>query len=245
MSEKGRTLVIGDIHGGYKALIQVLERAVVNANDKLIFLGDYVDGWSQSPEVISKLIDLSKTNNCVFLRGNHDELFYKYMQTKEGHEMWLRHGGASSVKAYEDRPQDIVEEHLDFLSKLQNYHIDSENRAYVHAGFTDPQGPAKEYYPYILYWDRTLWETALATDTRLQPDDVRFPKRFTCMKEVFIGHTPTTRIGKTVPVNALNVWNIDTGSAFKGPLTIMDADTKEFFQSDPVYTLYPEEVGRN
>jgi len=42
-----------------------------------------------------------------------------------------------------------------------------------------------------------------------------------------------------------NVWNVDTGAAFKGPVTIMDADTKEFWQSDFVYTLYPEENGRN
>ena len=40
-----RTLVVGDIHGGLKALEQALERANVTDKDKLIFLGDYVDGW--------------------------------------------------------------------------------------------------------------------------------------------------------------------------------------------------------
>ncbi len=39
-----RTLVIGDIHGGLKALVQVLERAAVQPTDELIFLGDYTDG---------------------------------------------------------------------------------------------------------------------------------------------------------------------------------------------------------
>ncbi|MBP1223281.1 putative phosphodiesterase [Flavobacterium sp. 1355] len=43
-----RTLVFGDIHGGLKALIQLLEKIVLNQNDRLIFLGDYVDGWSES-----------------------------------------------------------------------------------------------------------------------------------------------------------------------------------------------------
>jgi serine/threonine protein phosphatase 1 len=52
-----RTLVIGDIHGGLKALIQVLERAKVTSNDTLIFLGDYVDGWSDSPQVIDFLME--------------------------------------------------------------------------------------------------------------------------------------------------------------------------------------------
>ncbi|CEN50774.1 hypothetical protein CCAN11_2200005 [Capnocytophaga canimorsus] len=34
-----RTLVIGDIHGAYKALVQVLERAKIQKDDFLIFLG--------------------------------------------------------------------------------------------------------------------------------------------------------------------------------------------------------------
>ena len=43
----GRTYVIGDIHGAQKALEQAIKRAALQKDDKLIFLGDYVDGWSQ------------------------------------------------------------------------------------------------------------------------------------------------------------------------------------------------------
>jgi len=63
--------------------------------------------------------------------------------------------------------------------------------------------------------------------------------------EIYIGHTPTLRIGNLTPVKAANVWNIDTGAGFTGSLTMMDADTKEFWQSDPLPTLYPSEKGRN
>jgi len=62
-----RTLVIGDIHGGMRALEQILVRANVTLNDHLIFLGDYVDGWSQSPEVIDTLIHLGKSQNVPLL----------------------------------------------------------------------------------------------------------------------------------------------------------------------------------
>ena len=67
-----RTLVIGDIHGGLRALHQIMERAQVTQKDKLIFLGDYVDGWSQSPQVLDYLIKLNTKNDCIFIRGNHD-----------------------------------------------------------------------------------------------------------------------------------------------------------------------------
>ena len=70
-SKMSRTLVVGDIHGGFKALRQVLERAEVTPNDQLIFLGDYVDGWSESSEIIHFLMDLSKKQECIFIKGNH------------------------------------------------------------------------------------------------------------------------------------------------------------------------------
>ena len=82
-------------------------------------------------------------------------------------------------------------------------------------------------------------------DDKLSESDEKYPKRLKLFSEIYIGHTPVTRIGHTKPVNVANVWNVDTGAAFKGPLTIMDIDTKEIWQSDPVWTLYPEEEGRN
>ena len=38
-----RKLVIGDIHGGLRALHQIMDRAKVTTDDTLISLGDYVD----------------------------------------------------------------------------------------------------------------------------------------------------------------------------------------------------------
>jgi len=46
-------------------------------------------------------------------------------------------------------------------------------------------------------------------------------------------------------MNGANVWNIDTGAAFKGRLSIMDIHTKQFWQSDRLTDLYPGEKGRN
>jgi serine/threonine protein phosphatase 1 len=67
-----RTLVFGDIHGGLKALLQLLERIDHAENDRFIFLGDYVDGWSESKQLIDFLIDLSQKRECIFIKGNHD-----------------------------------------------------------------------------------------------------------------------------------------------------------------------------
>lgn len=239
------TFVIGDIHGALKALIQIVEKSKASHDDTLIFLGDYVDGWSESPQVIDYFISLKKTYNCIFLRGNHDELVLHWLQNNHDNPMWYNHGGESTVNAYKEIDITTKKRHIDFLQSLKNYHIDEKNRLFVHAGFTNHKGVTIEHFPRLLYWDRTLWEMALALDESIPKDSLLYPKRFQQYSEIFIGHTPVTQINETIPINKANVWNIDTGAAFKGPLTIMNIDTKEFWQSDPVYTLYPDENGRN
>ena len=239
-----RTLVIGDIHGGLRALIQVLERAKVTPNDKLIFLGDYVDGWSESPQVLDFLINLQTSHKCIFMRGNHDELLLEWLRGKDN-ELWHQHGGEATIHAYSILPAGIKIRHMAFLENLVNYHIDKKNRLFVHAGFTNMHSVQNEHYQRFLFWDRTLWEMAVALDKSLPNSDLTYPKRLTLYDEIYIGHTPVTKIGQTVPVKMANVWNVDTGAAFKGKLSIMDIDTKEFWQSDALPDLYAGEKGRN
>jgi serine/threonine protein phosphatase 1 len=240
-----RNLVIGDIHGGLRALRQILEKASVNTKDTLIFLGDYVDGWSESPQVLDFLIDLGKNQNCVFIRGNHDELALHWLQNHHDNPLWYEHGGGATVLAYTNVEETTKNQHIDFLLNLVNYHIDSKNRLFVHAGFTSMNGVTHEHFHKMFYWERTLWETALALDKFMKKDDIFYPKRLTLYDEIYIGHTPVTKIGETTPVQMANVWNVDTGAAFKGPLTILDVDTKEYWQSDLLPDLYPNEKGRN
>jgi serine/threonine protein phosphatase 1 len=245
MTPSARTFVIGDIHGGLKALKQVWQRADISEKDTLIFLGDYGDGWSDSAAVISFLITINSTHTCVFLRGNHDYLVHRYLTINDRNPLWLNHGGASTIDSYQEISEEQKSGHISFLETLHNYHIDSQNRLFVHAGFTNQAGPKHEFYPHFVYWDRTLWETACSLDPSLSTKSNRYPKRFLKFNEIYIGHTPTTKIGETAPTCYANVWNIDTGAAFKGCISVLDISTKEFWQSDPVYTLYPGETGRN
>jgi serine/threonine protein phosphatase 1 len=243
-----KTFVIGDIHGGLKALVQVLERAKVSKNDTLIFLGDFVDGWSESPAVLDFLIALKEKQNCIFIRGNHDDLLLKWLcKDNEGFDerMWFNHGGEASALSYQNIENSTKEKHIQFLLSLQDYHLDDENRLFIHAGFTNVKGVEHEYFKPLFYWDRTLWETALAMDNQLSKDALTYPNRLKLYKEIYIGHTPVTKIDETIPINKACVWNVDTGAAFQGKLTIMDVDTKEFWQSDNLPDLYPNEKGRN
>lgn len=240
-----RTFVIGDIHGGLRALEELMATVKPKYGDKFIFLGDYVDGWSESAGVISFLMDFSENHACVFVRGNHDAWCESWLRTGKPDEHWLFHGGKSTVKSYEAYQPFAKESHLVFFERMVDYFVDDEKHLFVHAGFTSWHGPEKETYSSNFYWDRTLWEAALSMDKGLTPVDIYYPRRLKHFKEIFIGHTPTSYWDCYEPMHAANVWNVDTGAAFKGPLTMLELDGKAIFQSTPVWKLYPEEKGRN
>ncbi len=241
-----RTLVIGDIHGGYKALLQILDRAEVTPEDQLIFLGDYVDGWSEAAQTIDKLIELSKIMKCIFIRGNHDVWCGLWLNKGAKNPIWLAHGGEETIESYIQSGLLTDVRHKQFFNYLKDYYIDADSNLFLHAGFSSMHGVEKEEYASNFYWDRTLWEAALLAEKIPEADlKEQLPQRFTHYKNIFIGHTPTTNYDKMEPMFAHNVINVDTGAAFKGKLTIMDIETKEFWQSDALPDLYPNEKGRN
>lgn len=245
MDVKTRTLVIGDIHGGLKALEQVIERVEVTPEDNLLFLGDYVDGWSESFEVIEYLLALEASHSCIFIKGNHDVWCHEWLQTGVADQVWLKHGGTGTIASYKNCSDVQKERHLDFFSRLKNYHTDSQHRLFIHAGFSSMHGPAHEHYKSNYNWDRTLWEVARTMDPSIPKSSPLYPERLKLYTEIYIGHTPTLAYNQSVPMHRMNVWNIDTGAGFYGKLSVLDARTKKFWQSDALPKLYSGENGRN
>lgn len=239
-----RTIVIGDIHGALKALTQLLERIGIQKEDTFIFLGDYVDGWSQSGELIAFLMDFQQQYNCIFIKGNHDAWCEEWLATGKADSKWLKHGGESTVKSYKTAVANKAA-HLEFFNRMKNYHEDEHKRLFIHAGFSSMHGPEHEHYQSNFTWDRTLWEVARTMNKRIKKDSKLYPKRLLLYNEIYIGHTPTLHYDIKHPMNCCNVWNVDTGAAFYGPLSAIDADSKQIWQSDIVKQLYPSEKGRN
>lgn len=257
-----REFVMGDIHGAYKALKQCLENARFDyLKDRLIQLGDITDRHGEVYECIEELL---KIKNLVSIRGNHDDWFDEFCQTGRHPANWI-HGGIATVRSYLKhflkkrlptnlqeyemaallKPGHIPEKHVRFFANMLLYHIDENSRCYVHGGFNRFL-PFTGQSPSTYYWDRELWKSTLEwqIDEKSNPDKEPF-KIKTRFKEIFIGHTPTTLWNISVPMNGANVYNLDTGAGQAGRLTIMEVETKEFWQSDPVGELYPNTLVLN
>ena len=261
-----KTFVVGDIHGANIALEQCLERSGFNnEEDTLIQLGDVVDGWSESFEAVEKLLTIK---NLIAIRGNHDEWWRKYI-TEGEHVERFKHGALSTLKSYgfnilgkewnkfqvvydykEDslftnlNIKDIPKKHVDFFNNQLNYYVDKNNNCFVHGGFNKYYPINKQPDPYIYFWDRSLWYSMIDT-TIGEPIKSKVFYGVDNFKNIFIGHTPTINWDTDKPMNSDILYNIDTGAGFTGRLTIMDVETKDYWQSDPCPLIYPHEKGRN
>jgi serine/threonine protein phosphatase 1 len=230
-----RTLVLGDVHGCNKALLQVLERSHFDFyNDTLISLGDICDGWPETPEVVDTLL---KVRNLVAIRGNCDVWLHNYLKKQVAPDFWKKNMGRATIKAYQRSGKLKDPRHLALFNKQIPYHVDEKNRLYVHAGY-DPSRKINKQKAIDLCQSRALWFGLLEAQAFGDP----FPTDVNTFTDVFIGHTQTIKhFPHERPVRIHRTWNLDQGVKSGGRLTLMDAETKEFWQSDPANTLYTAE----
>lgn len=262
MKVKGRTLVCGDLHGNYKGFKQALERCNFdNEKDTLISIGDVVDGHSESYEVVEELL---KIKNLITVKGNHDDWFYDWIITGLNPTNWRQGQNATALSYIRQnpdhshiteanlytiphllKPKNIPQDHQEFFKNQLPYYIDDENRLFIHGGF-NRHLELEEQEEFVFWWDRDLWKAALSYESMsrgMLENKPKFKMKGD-FQEVFIGHTQTQFWDEDTPMNAANIWNVDTGGGWFGYITIMDIDTKEFWQSDDARSLYPEFKGR-
>lgn len=245
MTKFRKTFVMGDIHGAYKALMQCVERSGYNpATDRLIQLGDVADGW---PEVYECVEYLRNLPHLVAIQGNHDEWALDWLvkcgtvapklslMLNNHREM----GGKATYESYLRNCARVPLWHIDFFKSQMPVFRDIDGNVFVHGGFNPLYSIAEQMSrKHIFLWDRALLNHAQLFNR------VNLERIETCdedIKEIFIGHTQTTTCK---PGHYCNLWNLDTGAGWNGVLTIMDLETKEYWQSDNVLDLYPGVDGR-
>jgi len=197
---KERLFAIGDIHGCFDSLRELVEHKIkIRKSDKLLFLGDYIDRGYKSRQVIDYIMGLQdKSYDIVALIGNHESMLLETLANKGFLPEWIRNGGSTTLRSFGIRSlKQLDKSYIDFFIGLHYYWL-IENFLFVHAGFNDySSDPFEDKYHMI--WSRSEnYSNPVLTD-----------------KIIIHGHTPIPELTCRQEIQNKNrVINIDTGCVY-------------------------------
>jgi calcineurin-like phosphoesterase family protein len=151
---------VGDIHGEVDLLDRLIEeirldaRGSLDTNNKLVFVGDYIDRGPSSFEVIERVMAGFDGFETVCIRGNHEqamlELCRKHNKTMGKDWLTKAFGGMKTLKSYGIKPRSVRSAlsssrklskvlepiplaHLEFIENMPLLHQE-HGYLFVHAG---------------------------------------------------------------------------------------------------------------
>jgi len=241
--------IIGDVHGCYEELIELLQKLgyIIEEiaddgtnyglkvrhpeNRTVIFLGDLIDRGPASPAVLKLVMSMVRSGTALCVPGNHDMKLHKKLTGKAVQE---KHGLAETLRQLEGEPDAFKNDVKEFLYGLvSHYVLDSGKLVVAHAGLKEEmQGRGSGAVRSFCLYGETTGET----------DEFGLPVRYNWAAEyrgrakVVYGHTP---VPSAQWLN--NTIDIDTGCVFGGSLTALRYPEEELV-SVPAHTMYCEPV---
>ncbi len=238
-SERGPFDVIGDIHGCYEELADLLrelgyavpaEGVAVTPPEgrRAVFVGDYGDRGPDTPAVLRLVMSMGAAGTAICLPGNHD---MKLVRKLKGRDVQLTHGLGETLDQLDFEPDAFRAQIRDFLDGLVSHVVLDEGRLVVaHAGMKQAyQGRSSgRVRDFALFG-----ETAGETDELGLPVRLQWASEYRGDAAVVYGHTPVAE-----PDWINNTINIDTGCVFGGRLTALRWPERELVSVAARRTYY-------
>jgi len=212
--------LIGDIHGCYDELVELLEKlgyqienhnATHPENRTLIFLGDLNDRGPKTPDVYKLAMNMVADGNALCVLGNHDFKLLKYLR---GSKVKVNHGLEQTVEQLNNETDEFILQLKDFLAGLISHYVLDEGKLVVaHAGLKEEMhgrgsGAVRSFCMY--------GETTGEIDQFGLPVRHNWASEYKGRTKILYGHTPVP-----IPTWLNNTLNIDTGCVFGGKLTAL------------------------
>lgn len=227
-SETGPFDIIGDIHGCYDELCNLLTKLKykIDAENftakhpngrKAVFLGDLCDRGPKNAEVLRLVMNMVQEGGAWCVAGNHD---VKLLKKINGKNVQLTHGLDKTVEQLEAQDAEFKERVKNFISGLISYYIFDNGRLIVsHAGIKEKyqgrsSGRVREFCLY--------GETTGETDEYGLPVRTPWANEYKGKAFVVYGHIPAIE-----PEYQNNTVCIDTGCVFGGKLSSYRYPEKE------------------
>ena len=201
----GRTIVIGDIHGCFDELSDLLKLVDLRADDRVIAVGDLIVKGEKNREVLDLFIKDERLSSVV---GNHDRALRQYWR---GEPVRL----TKQQKATAAQLESGREQYSAYLRSLP-FTINLGSHLVVHAGVR-PGVPLRRQ----MASDLTEMRTMGANPSRRK--GVPWYEVYRGPRMVLFGHWPSK--GPRLAAHAIG---LDTGCVYGGRLTGYLIDSEEF-----------------
>lgn len=218
----GRRIVVGDIHGCYKSLYNLLTEIIkINKNDHLYFLGDYIDKGRNSKKVVDFIIELLiKGYNVKCLLGNHEQMLIESMDKSSTFSSWYKAGGKNTLFSFDvNHPIELKKKYKYFFQNLHHY-IELDNYILVHGGLN-------------FSYDNPLDDlSSMCWIRNFEPNEIDISKINN--KKLIVGHSPQELSVIKDSINSNRIV-LDGGCVYKnsdndlGHLVALDIDSMELF----------------
>ncbi len=217
MTDKNRTIAIGDIHGCAQALRALLAAIAPTSTDTIVALGDYVDRGPDSRDVVCQLLELRQRCQLVPLMGNHEIMMLAVLSGDLDTLTWQRYGGTETLASYGGQPMVIDQDHREFLADCRHFH-ETDSHIFMHANYVADLELADQP-------DNVLFWTHISST---------LPPPHRSGKIAVVGHTPQLE-GDILDLGHLVC--IDTCCFAGGWLTALDTTTGQIWQADQTGAL--------
>jgi protein phosphatase len=238
-SEHGPFDVIGDVHGCYAELVELLGELGYRVDGdghtvtppegrRAVFVGDYCDRGPDTPSVLRLVMSMADAGTAICLPGNHD---VKLARKLKGRDVKIAHGLAETLAQLEGEPEEFRESAREFLDKLVSHVVLDDGKLVVaHAGLKESyQGRSSGRVRDFALFGETTGETdEFGLLTR-----VEWAADYRGQAAVVYGHTPVAE-----PEWVNNTIDIDTGCVFGGRLTALRWPERELVSVDASKTYY-------
>ena len=248
-----RILAIGDIHGNFSKLINVLKKAQLTSNDFLIFLGDYTDRGNENKKVMQFVLNLYDQPNIVFLLGNHDEMLLEHF-TKCAYKVLHKQITINDINNLSN--SQFIDIFKEMLVYYNNYLPNGGQTTLQEINiFNSDDIKLFKHYLQVIYElpmilpininnkEYIFVHAGIDPNKDLDKQNIydllwirdEFYDNYMGDTTVVVGHTPTLAFNTSQPLPIFRHNNIimcDTGAFIpNGKLTIVDIMTKQYWQS--------------
>ena len=233
INRAGRDFVVGDIHGMFTSLEELLQKISFNPKkDRVFSVGDMIDRGEES----SRVAEFLDKPWFAAVMGNHESMLLDARISERSRHCWIQYNGGEWWNQLSNQAQDEVYQKLSELPYLFEIKTAIGNVGIAHADLPSNKSwleiikalETDDHLKNYILWSRKRHKKMRRTKTTDIVEGIKL---------VVMGHTP-----HKIPLSNENIIYIDTGATYRNDQQLSNLT---LLQIHPKIKLYQHSTYQN